>query len=162
VGGVDLPATVRPRGKLGRPHSMRHQVQSSAPPTISSLPKVWMLSGHQQARHPRTIHGDSMLKILNKMTDSHTGRIAVTCCVVERNGNSTTTGSEETHGMTPEELSARYGGDPKLWLQSLNKEMKARHNARKAAAAVMQQLKEIEFIEDQKDEENHIGPEDQA
>jgi hypothetical protein len=92
--------------------------------------------------------GDSVLKILKTTSDSHTGHIAVTCCVVEKDGNSTTLGAEETHGIAADKLKAAHGGDVKLWLGSIHREAIERHEARKIAANAIQQLKEIQFIED--------------
>ena len=107
-----------------------------------------MAAGHQPRWSPRTIHGDSVLKILKTESDGHTGHISVTCCVVEKDGNVTTTGAEETHGIHPDKLQAAHGGDVKLWLGSIHRGMRDRHEARKKAATAMKQLAAIKFIED--------------
>lgn len=89
-----------------------------------------------------------MLKILKTVSDAHTGHIAVTCCVVEKDGNSTILGAEETHGIAAETLKVAHGGDVKLWLGTIHRQAIERHEARKIAADAMQQLKNVEFIEE--------------
>lgn len=89
-----------------------------------------------------------MLKILKTTSDAHTGHIAVTLCVVEKDGNSTTLGAEETHGIAADTLKAAHGGDVKLWLGTIHRQALERHEARKIAANAMKQLKDVEYIED--------------
>lgn len=88
-----------------------------------------------------------MLKIEKTEMDGHTGHITVHCRIVEKKGNSTMEGAPETHGTHPDHLHSKYGGNVKLWLDDLHRDMLARHEARKKAAAAMEQLKKIQFID---------------
>ena len=90
-----------------------------------------------------------MLRILKTESDGHTGHIVVQCQIVEQNGNLTTTGLQETHGMHPSKLTEQYNGDVKEWLKYVHRGMKQRHEDRKAAVVAMESLRNIETIEDE-------------
>jgi hypothetical protein len=90
-----------------------------------------------------------VLKIVKTEADGHTGHLSVHCHIVEKDGNSTMNGSLETHGVHPDKLQEMFGGDVKLWLKGIHKEMKQRHESCKRAAVALKQLKDVTYIEDE-------------
>lgn len=75
-----------------------------------------------------------MLKIVKSSIDGVTGHISMDCCIVEKEGNSTTEGPVETKGIHPAALDAQYNGNVEEWVESHHRSMLAQHRNRKAAA----------------------------
>ncbi len=102
-----------------------------------------------------------MLRIDKTSTDAFTGHISVDAQVHEVEGNSTTLGALETHGIAAHELQTRFGGDVKAWLKNVHAGMLQRHEARKIAAQAAQALRGVTMF-NEKDEDttsgNHPAP----
>lgn len=87
-----------------------------------------------------------MLRILKTTSDGHTGYISVDCHIEEQEGNVTIKGATETVGIHPDSLQSAYGGDVKLWLQDMHRDIASRHEARKKATKALEDLKDIETL----------------
>lgn len=100
-----------------------------------------------------------MLKILKKTSDGHTGHITLDLQIVETDGNATTEGLLETHGIAPSKLKEMHGGDIKTWLRIKHREMLERHADRKIATKA---LDDLQGLTELKDEDAAHGTEDQV
>jgi hypothetical protein len=87
-----------------------------------------------------------MLRILKSSTDGVTGHLTVHVQIEEVDGNSTTTGVLEVHGIHPRALQEQFEGDVKAWLDGVHRTMLQQHEDRKAATKAMQSLQAIGTI----------------
>lgn len=87
-----------------------------------------------------------MLKILKHSSDGMTGHISADLQVIETDGNSTTTGAVETHGIHPDMLHLHHGGNVKQWIDGIHKAMLERHEARKKSAVAIADLQKLGTI----------------